>query len=620
MNPIEKIVSAQYTLLDRPLTDAIAYFAGAMRGFFMLAMTLALVFGAVGIIWNCFRLWFGTAQVRKVCIGIIANFLIFTGLVYAYPRIVNGVMDVSLRIGMSAGNGYLKINGAFQALKLDSENRQKAASATIGKIIKDASGPVALSEDTFKKIASSSVLPDEELRRILQENDVRIYSNTDISNAGYFQSNGSTAGNVIAAIGNFFLPSRELERIKAEQQNFNRDVKSGVEKELKSKSLAQAMVTLKAINEVLSEVNEDRPDGSRVSTYLYDPFLRDSRGNSLGILSPGAMIKTSVLIADIINRQGAYSYDENSKNFIEQTVETIKNLNQFIVSSILKVLMTFGIIFAGIIFVMQYVVCIIEYYIVSSIGMLLIPCVLFDAAKDYAKKLISLFAAYFLKIIVMSLCTFWAFSCFISMGNDIIGSNQPISFLSFSNFAFTCLLCWTVVTKMPQIAQGLVSGSPSMSMNDFMGAAGMAAGVVASAGGKLKNTVSAPGKMADGINRNFARVSKLKENAGKVKNLFSSSKDKPSGGKGTAKDGASKNSKGGTSGSSPLYSTNLQFTDQQGSSGGKSAGGMASNKQGASYSGSKAPGPLTDAQNSASSRQSAENFGADSKQEEKQTP
>jgi hypothetical protein len=132
----------------------------------------------------------------------------------------------------------------------------------------------------------------------------------------------------------------------------------------------------------------------------------------------------------------------------------------------------------------------------------------------------------------------------------------------------------------------------------------MAAGVVASAGGKLKNTVSAPGKMADGINRNFDRVSKLKENAGKVKNLFSGSKDKPSGGKGTAKDGASENSKGGTSGSSPLYSTKLQFTD----------------KQGASYSGSKAPGPLTDAQNSASSRQSAKNSGADSKQEEKQTP
>jgi type IV secretion system protein TrbL len=140
--------------------------------------------------------------------------------------------------------------------------------------------------------------------------------------------------------------------------------------------------------------------------------------------------------------------------------------------------------------------------------MLLVPCVLFEGTREFAKKLLGLFAAYFVKIIVMSLAVFWAFSAFISMGNDIIGSNNPIGFLSFANFLFTCLLCWLVVREAPKIAQSLLSGSPSLGMGDFLQAAGTAAlgaGIAARAVGAAASApFAAGGKLAGAIKQGRA--------------------------------------------------------------------------------------------------------------------
>jgi hypothetical protein len=44
------------------------------------------------------------------------------------------------------------------------------------------------------------------------------------------------------------------------------------------------------------------------AVYLYNPFMTDGQGKQTNILSPGAMIKTAVLISDIISRQGSMEY------------------------------------------------------------------------------------------------------------------------------------------------------------------------------------------------------------------------------------------------------------------------------------------------------------------------
>jgi type IV secretion system protein TrbL len=60
------------------------------------------------------------------------------------------------------------------------------------------------------------------------------------------------------------------------------------------------------------------------------------------------------------------------------------------------------------------------------------------------------------------------------MGVSILSSNEPISFLSFAYFIFTCLLGWVVTQNGPQIAVTLLNGSPQLSMGEFLHAAGTA--------------------------------------------------------------------------------------------------------------------------------------------------
>jgi type IV secretion system protein TrbL len=190
------------------------------------------------------------------------------------------------------------------------------------------------------------------------------------------------------------------------------------------------------------------------------------------------MIKTAVLISDIISRQGSIEYSSDKKGFVEKKLD---ETFQKIISLILIILMTFGLVAASIFCVIQYVMCVFEYFIVTAAGVIFIPFCLWDGTKSFTAKLVTLFTSYFIKIMVMILCLFWVYSAFIYMGVSIMSSNEPVSFLSFSYFIFTCLLGWGVTQNGPQIAVAILNGTPQLSMGEFLHAAGTAAASAAMA-------------------------------------------------------------------------------------------------------------------------------------------
>jgi type IV secretion system protein TrbL len=154
---------------------------------------------------------------------------------------------------------------------------------------------------------------------------------------------------------------------------------------------------------------------------------------------------------------------------------------QKIISLILIVLMTFGLLMASIFCVIQYIMCIFEYFIVTAVGVIFIPFCLWNGTKSFTAKLVTLFSSYFIKIMVMVLCLFWVYSAFIYMGVSIMSSNEPVSFLSFAYFIFTCLLGWVVTQNGPQIAVAILNGAHQLSMGEFLHAAGTAAASAAMA-------------------------------------------------------------------------------------------------------------------------------------------
>jgi type IV secretion system protein TrbL len=461
---IVSLAQGNFKQLDLPLIDGITYFQRTIGTFYRIALVLANLLGVVCILWNVFRLWIGTQEVRKACVDIITKFLIFIFLMNSYPLIVNGVIDTSINIGMHAGSGYQKVNAAFYALREDCEAKIKASQETLYKILAEAQSGTAVDSEVLKVISQMTYIEEKDVVSFLKDKGVDVYTEDDFAKLG-----NNSWWNKIFLTG-------EQSNVMHRTQEFIKSVNAdALDAMYENKDLQQAIITMKAMQEVMvkQEVDGITENGeSKISRYLYNPFMTDKEGKQTNMLSPGAMIKTAVLISDILSRQGSIEFSSEKNGFIEKKLD---ETFQKIISLILVVLMTFGLILASVFCVIQYVMCIFEYFIVTSVGVLFIPFALWDGTKSFAAKLITLFTSFFIKIMVMILCLFWVYSAFIYMGVSILSSNEPISFLSFSYFMFTCLLGWVVTQNGPQIAVTILNGSPQLSMGEFLHAAGTAA-------------------------------------------------------------------------------------------------------------------------------------------------
>ncbi|MDR2160174.1 MAG: type IV secretion system protein [Treponema sp.] len=459
---LSSLARGSFKQFDMPLIDGIAYFQKSIGDFYGIALRLSTLLGIVCILWNAFRLWMGTQEVRKACVDIITKFTLFVFLMNAYPVIVGEVIDTAVNIGMHAGGGYNKVNAAFYALREDCETKIRVARETLYAILREGKDGGALNTESIKLLAQITYIEEDEVESFLKDKGVEVFSQEDYDNLG----NGWW---------NKLFPSREQRELSGKMTEFVNSIDVDAALALAGdKDLQQAMITMKAMEEVMTEQTVDGEPGegeSRIKTYLYNPFMTDREGKQTNILSPGAMIKTAVLISDVISRQGSMEYSSDRKGFIEKKLD---ETFQKAISLILIVLMTFGLVMASIFCVIQYVMCVFEYFIVTAVGVIFIPFCLWDGTKSFTAKLVTLFTSYFIKIMVMVLCLFWVYSAFIYMGVSIMSSNEPVSFLSFSYFIFTCLLGWVVTQNGPQVAVAVLNRTPQLSMGEFLHAAGTA--------------------------------------------------------------------------------------------------------------------------------------------------
>jgi type IV secretion system protein TrbL len=249
---------------------------------------------------------------------------------------------------------------------------------------------------------------------------------------------------------------------------------------------SDAIVTLNAMDEIFSKnplynENDTGDEGNYVSKYIFNPYLMDKEGNFTYLLSPGGLIKMGVVISMIISARLDKYYDENRgvlRNralFVDLGAITLSYIQHILLS----LFMTLAVILSIVFYVIQYIMCIFEYFIVTSVGALFIPFCLFDGTKSFTAKLVTLFSAYLIKLLVMTFCLYWVFNVFIDVGTTIMIDKNPASMLNFTYFIFTTLLCWTVTQNGPAIAVSLLNGSPQLSMGEFLHAAGtMAAGAM----------------------------------------------------------------------------------------------------------------------------------------------
>lgn len=520
---IANMANVNFKAMDVPLLSGMAYFLKTIDSFANIASTLAIALFFTTILWNAFRLWFGTQQVRKAAIDIMLKCLLFTALVMCYRGIQYGVLELSMKIGATAGGGANELSTAFTDMRNSLESKLSVTRQLLDKALKSAKkNGAVLTEKEVETFAKGMGKTEEEMTATINN-----YGIQTTTSAGKMLKNDLTGKNGAesAIISWLYLPFRtEIAvaqgidnsiKVNKIYKGMDDSEKAKMKKMLKNGEGDRLLTLMNAFNDVLIDASEETSSSaksssakSNIKSYLFNPYITlDSStasefkmedlkkmGSGNLMISPGAMIKTSCLIASILFEQvsnettdGAYI----SKIFKASTWKSIFNY-------IILIVMTITLIMSSVFCVIQYSMCLFEYFITTSIGVMFIPCILFDGTKSFASKLITLFVSYFVKITVMLLCLFWTYATYMKVGMSIAFNTEPISLVMFSYLMFTVILGFVVTQNAPQIAVTVLNGSPQLSMGEFLHAAGTLAAGAALAGKTAKNLGGKAAHIADG--------------------------------------------------------------------------------------------------------------------------
>ena len=535
-----KAADVDFKAMDVPLLEGMGYFIRTMDTFASIAGTLAVALFLVTICWNAFRLWFGTQQIRKAAVDIMLKCLLFTALVCCYRGIQMGVITTSMKIGSLAGGGLNDLSIAFTDLANTLEKEVKAADEMFEKLMNSAEkNGAAFTDKDVENLMKGFGRTEEEMNEILASKGITVWNSVgtemkeDYSGKGiwgFIRANSIVGMADTAKYGIMGIQNKKFYNKMYKDMEKSEVAKA---KEMIKKGSGGKIITLMhAMRNVFEEIEEEDPyegidwsneantyefyqarqnaSKTNIKKYLYSPFIRSgsfSESSSFKIedlknlgldnvmISPGAMIKTSVLIANLLFEYNSLDYNDGNA-----VTKTFKGINwQNIFNYILLIVMSLTLVFSSIFCVIQYVMCIFEYFITTSIGILFVPCILFDGTKSFASKLITLFTSYFIKIMVTILCLFWVFSTYLRVGMNVATSMDGASLMTFSYLMFTVLLGFIVTQNAPQIAVTVLNGSPQLSMGEFLHAAGTVAAGAALANKAGKAAVATTQKVAKPI-------------------------------------------------------------------------------------------------------------------------
>jgi type IV secretory pathway TrbL component len=199
-------------------------------------------------------------------------------------------------------------------------------------------------------------------------------------------------------------------------------------------------------------------------------------------VTPATVLQVLFLVAS-----ECFNYAEYSEGF------SLSNIGTGLASFAKGVFCGFVIIFTGVFALLEYLICFLEFMLVSSVGVILFPMSIWEGSKFMTESFIKAILGFFLKLLFCNLAIFLLIYGFVSLLKIIsqtgfIGTVDQLVFI-----VFICALFFYICKSAPGIAQSLLSGSPSLSAS---GAISAATGAVAAAGSVMGLAGKVGGKVA----------------------------------------------------------------------------------------------------------------------------
>lgn len=242
---------------------------------------------------------------------------------------------------------------------------------------------------------------------------------------------------------------------------------------LESKEAVEAMMKNK--NDVESELK----------SYLSQPYLQisyeEQEINNNGeketvnkyfntcIISPAVLMRLTIMEAQILRSKSRKKVvTDNGLTYIEEDKVDLTKPQLFsrFTAWLLKLVLPWLFLIPVIYCIIQYIVCILEYYLITSIGIIFIPLLLFDPTKQYASKLLNMFMSYFFKIFFITTITYFCMGNLLTTGRNVIFNSNSFTIQTLCYAIFNFFLTMVLSQGAPKLAMTLLTGNPEMSLGD----------------------------------------------------------------------------------------------------------------------------------------------------------
>lgn len=418
-----------------------------MHNYLIVAIRLGVLLALVGILWQAIQMVFGTLEQRKFLVGTITKWFLFLACLTFYPGISRGLYKFAIQMGTFVSGGSVKeITDDFgkylEALEKALTTEQMELGATIQNLTSQV-GKTPLDENGNQPAAMRN---------------------------SYF---GGIQDNYTLMENQLYSAEKKKQEIDAIIASIDTDNPKGVARK---------------INALKSVLIIDDTDITK--KYKLDLSMKDSSGHDTGFLSPNAMLRMSVLGAQIMwdemwQNNIVAEWDKNAEdNWILK-----KNITDFPFDRIFDLILCFAAMILEVVItcieLIQYVMCIIEFVICITFGIVLIPCLLFDGLKDMAMKLIPSLLSQTVKLAMITICMFFCCYTYLDITKTIISDTSAFNIWMFCYVVFTILLTFALCSNAPKLATALLTGQPQMSMGEFVQSAAAIAG-----GAKLTSAVA----------------------------------------------------------------------------------------------------------------------------------
>lgn len=464
----KELESNDMAWIDQPVFSAMAYFEGMVGTWWNFASHLAFIVGLIGFTWECIQLLWGTSEVKKFFVGNIMKWFMFSMLMTFFPAITRTVQVVAIQAGVDAGAPAIKLAESNITGLL--ENVEDILKHEKSEILRDGLKDAAI--NTGISAASGAA----------------IWAGTAMISSGVLAPVGLAVigtGLVVGVVSNIYHSNKHAHTVR---QLANLE-KSGYAK--KKESLLRILGTVDENGDINTKETKSKK-------YFLDLYATDDQGKKSSILSPAAMFKITLFNAQLLWENSFSSgfeniQDEKGEVAVDRSEETTTEaqkkggfLNKWKTTTLLemgiekigyffmKIILILFMLFTMAACIIQYIMGICEYTIISVVGIILIPFLLFDGTKDIPQKLISTILNQAVKLAMITMMMTFTIYVQTTLSIRLLSNSGNFNLSVMAYFLFSLLLCYILCAHAPQLAQALLSGQPQLSMGEFVRSAGAA--------------------------------------------------------------------------------------------------------------------------------------------------